>query len=88
MGVISLNARLLLLPPHLVDYVLVHELCHTRHLNHSSAFWRLVARHCPTYPAHRRELCAAGRQLPAWVLEPGERRGCEMVALPEAPRAS
>jgi len=72
-GVVSLNARLLLLPPHLVDYVLVHELCHTREPNHSPAFWRLVARHCPTYPTHRRELHAAGRRLPAWVLEPGER---------------
>ena len=60
----------------------------TRHLNHSSAFWRLVARHCPTYPAHRRELCAAGRRLPAWVLEPGERRGCEMVPVPGTPCAS
>lgn len=74
MGVISLNARLLLLPPTLVDYVLVHELCHTREPNHAPAFWHLVARHCPTYPAHRRELRAAGKELPAWALEPGERR--------------
>jgi predicted metal-dependent hydrolase len=73
LGVISLNARLLLLPPALVDYVLVHELCHTRQPNHSPAFWALVARHCRAYPAHRRELRAAGRQLPTWVLEPGER---------------
>jgi len=72
LGVISLNARLLLLPPVLVDYVLVHELCHTRQPNHSSAFWALVARHCPAYPDHRRELRAAGKQLPAWVLDPGE----------------
>lgn len=72
-GVISLNARLLLLPPTLVDYVLIHELCHTRQPNHSSAFWTLVARHCPAYPDHRRELRAAGKRLPAWVLDPGER---------------
>ena len=73
LGVISLNARLLLLPPALVDYVLVHELCHTRQPNHSPAFWALVARHCPAYPDHRRELRAAGKQLPAWALEHGER---------------
>jgi predicted metal-dependent hydrolase len=73
LGVISLNVRLLLLPPALVDYVLVHELCHTRQPNHSSAFWELVARHCPAYPDHRRELRAAGKQLPAWALDPGER---------------
>jgi predicted metal-dependent hydrolase len=72
-GVISLNARLLLLPPPLVDYVLVHELCHTREPNHSPAFWRLVARHCPAYPDHRAALRAAGRQLPAWALDPDER---------------
>ena len=74
-GAISLNARLLLLPPALVDYVLVHELCHTREPNHSSAFWRLVARYCPSYPDHRAALRAAGRQLPAWALDAGEHRG-------------
>ena len=74
-GAISLNARLLLLPPAVVDYVLVHELCHTLEPNHSPAFWRLVGRHCPAYPVRRQELRAAGRRLPAWILEPGERRG-------------
>ena len=72
-GVISLNARLLLLPPTLVDYVLVHELCHTLEPNHSPAFWRLVARYCPAYPDHRAALRAAGKQLPTWALDPGER---------------
>jgi len=74
LGVISLNARLLLLPPDLVDYVLVHELCHTREPNHSPAFWHLVARYCPAYPDHRAALRAAGRQLPAWALDMGERQ--------------
>ena len=72
--VIGLNARLLLVPPPLVDYVLVHELCHTRELNHSPAFWALVAHYCPDYRRRRAELRAAGRQLPAWVLDPEERR--------------
>jgi hypothetical protein len=72
-GVISLNARLLLLPPALVDYVLVHELCHTRQPNHSPAFWRLVAGYYPEYPDHRAALRAAGKQLPAWALDAEER---------------
>ncbi|HYL80822.1 MAG TPA: YgjP-like metallopeptidase domain-containing protein [Candidatus Acidoferrum sp.] len=52
-GAIALNARLLLLDPPLVDYILVHELCHTRELNHSPAFWALVAQHCSAYRHHR-----------------------------------
>jgi predicted metal-dependent hydrolase len=80
-GVISLSARLLLLPSSLVDYVLVHELCHTREPNHSPAFWRLVARYCPTYPIRRKELRAAGKRLPAWILDPEERQQeCTAVA--------
>lgn len=71
-GSIALNARLLLLAPPLVDYVLVHELCHTREPNHSPAFWTLVAQHCPEYRRHRAELRAAGKQLPAWAADPGE----------------
>jgi len=78
LGVISLNARLLLLSPALVDYVLVHELCHTREPNHSSAFWRVVARYCPAYADHRAALRAAGKQLPAWALDPGERTAASL----------
>jgi predicted metal-dependent hydrolase len=69
-GLISLNARLLLLPAHLVEYVLVHELCHTRELSHSRKFWRLVAQHCPDHRERRAELRAAGRALPAWATDP------------------
>lgn len=71
-GSIALNARLLLLAPPLVDYVLVHELCHTRELNHSPAFWALVAQHCPEYRRHRIALRAAGKQMPAWARDAGE----------------
>jgi predicted metal-dependent hydrolase len=41
-GTICLNWRLLLLPSDLCDYILVHELCHLRHLDHSAKFWALV----------------------------------------------
>jgi predicted metal-dependent hydrolase len=66
---ISLNASLLFLPPHLVRYVLVHELCHTRHLDHSRRFWSLVARHEPLHKDRRRELAALRYEVPGWVHE-------------------
>ncbi len=55
-GRVLLNRRLLHLPPHLVDYVIAHELAHLRELNHSPRFWALVARVCPEHRALRREL--------------------------------
>lgn len=56
-GDISLNWRLVLLPLKLADYVLVHELCHLKHMNHSRDFWRLVASLIPDY-RNRRERIA------------------------------
>ena len=48
-GTICLNWRLLLLPSQLCDYILVHELCHLRHLDHSAKFWSLVESVFPDY---------------------------------------
>jgi predicted metal-dependent hydrolase len=71
---ISLNARLLFLPPNLVTYVLVHELCHTRHLNHSHRFWRLVEFYLPDYRKFDRQLRDGGRYIPGWLTAPVEHR--------------
>lgn len=53
---ISLNARLLLLPPDLVRYIFVHELVHIRHPNHSREFWQAVAVHVPDYRDRLKQL--------------------------------
>ncbi len=55
-GDISLNWRLVLLPLKLADYVLVHELCHLRHMDHSRDFWRLVASLIPDYRSRRERI--------------------------------
>lgn len=55
-GGLSFNWRLVQAPPEVLDYVVVHELAHRVHPNHSTAFWMLVHAHCPDYPAHKRWL--------------------------------
>ncbi len=65
-GTISLNDQLLFMPPDTVDYLLIHELCHTRHMNHSAAYWRLVAQHVPNYKTHERVLDNGREHVPAW----------------------
>jgi len=64
---ISLNARLLFLAPDLVTYVLVHELCHTKHLNHSPRFWRLVESYLPDYRQSDRRLRNGEQFIPGWL---------------------
>ncbi|MCE5191344.1 MAG: M48 family metallopeptidase [Actinomycetia bacterium] len=70
-GTVSLNAKLLFLPPELVRYVMLHELCHTRVMDHSARFWALVGQHDPGFELHRRALRDAERLVPPWA---GERR--------------
>jgi predicted metal-dependent hydrolase len=64
---ISLNARLLMVEPKVAEYVMIHELCHTREMNHSPRFWRLVERHEPDYRRLDRALIVASRQMPWWA---------------------
>lgn len=67
-GAISLNAKLLFLPPPLVDYVLIHELCHLVHMNHSKRFWARVARHCPDFRGRDKQLRGAWKHVPRWAV--------------------
>ena len=62
-GHITLNWRLLLMPDWVRDYVLIHELMHLRRLDHSPAYWRLVAAACPHYQDARNWLRANGPSL-------------------------
>ncbi|NET37705.1 MAG: M48 family metallopeptidase, partial [Cyanothece sp. SIO1E1] len=64
---ISINYKLLFLPGRLVRYVFIHELCHTIHLNHSKAFWSLVAEKEPHYKRLDHEINKAWRYIPEWV---------------------
>ncbi len=67
LGTVSLNAALLLRPPEEVRYLLVHELCHLQHLDHSKRYWALVETHEPRYRALDQSLNAAWRDTPLWL---------------------
>lgn len=62
-GTLSFNWRLMLAPPAVLDYVVIHELCHLTHMNHSKAFWALVESVCPDYRTHRKWLKDHGQSL-------------------------
>jgi predicted metal-dependent hydrolase len=62
-GNITLNFRLVQMPPAIRDYVLVHELMHIRQQNHSRRFWRLVEAVCPSFREAERWLRTTGRLL-------------------------
>lgn len=66
-GHISLNDRLMFLPPELVDHVLLHELAHLREPHHGPAFHRLLARLDPKSRAHHAALRQAGQLIPPWL---------------------
>ena len=64
---LALNTKLLFLSPDLVRYALIHELCHTVHMNHGPEFWRLVAAHEPSYKALDQTLRDAWKAVPPWA---------------------
>jgi predicted metal-dependent hydrolase len=55
-GNLNFNCLLMKMPSDVVDYVIVHELCHRRQMNHSALFWAEVAKYCPNYQEERKWL--------------------------------
>lgn len=55
-GNLNFNYKVIYLPEKLIDYVIVHELCHLKELNHSKSFWKLVEKEIPDYREIRKEL--------------------------------
>lgn len=61
-GNIRINWRIIMAPLSLIDYVLVHELCHLEHRNHTSEFWQLLEDHLPDYQKRRERLKEEGSE--------------------------
>ncbi len=53
---LNFNYKIVFLPPYLQDYLIVHELCHLREMNHSKAFWAQVEAILPDHREHRKQL--------------------------------
>jgi predicted metal-dependent hydrolase len=67
-GTISLNDQLLFVARDSVEYLMIHELCHTRHMNHTRQFWQLVEHYCADFRGHDVVLNQARATLPEWIL--------------------
>ncbi len=64
---INLNYQLMFVSPEMMNYVLVHELCHTAHLNHSRCFYNLLASYIPNYKNIESQLKQAWHSMPGWL---------------------
>ena len=62
-GTVTFNWRLVMAPPEVLEYVVIHELAHLQELNHSSRFWDIVESHCPQHKVHKKWLRENGRFL-------------------------
>ena len=74
-SMVSFNWRIVMAPHKIIDYVVVHELCHLKHHDHSEKFWSLVRRVIPKYASHRQRLVVAAMSSD-WIYR---RRGQDQV---------
>ncbi len=65
-GTISLNDQLLFMPSSVLDYIIVHELCHTIQPNHSARYWALVNKHYPNFKQQETLLADYAKKIPPW----------------------
>jgi predicted metal-dependent hydrolase len=66
-GTISLNYCLMFLEPQHLRYVMIHELCHARHMNHSTRFWRMVGSFERNYRTLDKDLNTCWKRIPTWI---------------------
>ncbi len=64
---LNFNSLLMLCPEKARDYIVIHELCHLKEMNHSKRFWSLVEKYCPDYKAHRQWLKTEGKNIIARI---------------------
>ena len=64
---LNFNYRLVFLPLELVDYVIVHELCHLKHCNHGEEFWFEVEKQIPDYKVHKEKLHVISRNMQEYM---------------------
>lgn len=62
-GNINLNWRVVMAPEEVINYLIIHELAHLKHMNHSTDFWNLVKKYCPDYVQWRKWLREKGETL-------------------------
>lgn len=67
---LNFNYRLMMAPPEVIDYIVVHEMCHLEHMNHSKSFWKKVYEVMPDYKKHELFLKEKGMLLNIdWKME-------------------
>ena len=52
----KINFKAIILPKDLIDYIIIHELCHSKHMNHKPQFWKEVEKYCPNYKVLRQKI--------------------------------
>lgn len=60
---LNFNFRIIMAPEEVMDYIIIHELCHLKHMNHGKGFWETVAFYMPDYEKHKKWLRINGMKL-------------------------